>query len=373
MAAQSKTSGLMVWAEIDMASLCHNFNQIKKKAGKSDVIPVIKANAYGHGAVEFCRFLSAELEVNNFGIARVAEGVHIRHAGINGVSLIVLGGFFKGETADIIKYSLEPSVFAKDELKYLNKQAALAGKVISVHLKINTGMNRLGIKPEQVEDFIKFIATLKNIRLRSIYTHFANADTNHETFTRIQAERFAAIKTHAPAGIFFHAANSAAVAKYDFVTFDAVRPGIALYGSFADKKINKLLNLKPVMTLKSRVINTLVLEKGEGVSYAGLYRAPKKENIAIVSMGYGDGFRRELSNKWYVMINGKKAPVIGRVCMDLIAVKPSGKVKIGDEVLIFGKSGKSIIPVEDMAAAAKTISYEIFTGITDRVKRVYKY
>jgi len=373
MAARSKTSGLMVRAEIDMAALRHNFLQIRKKAGKSEIIPVIKANAYGHGAVEFCKFLSSELEVNNFGVARVAEGVHIRLSGINGVSLIVLGGFFKGETADIIKYSLEPSVFSKAELKYLNAQAQSAGKIIPVHLKINTGMNRLGIKPEESRDFIKYIGSLKNIILRSVYTHFANADMDRETFTLAQAEKLAAVKAHAPAGIFFHAANSAAVAKYSFVSFDAVRPGIVLYGSFADKKMKKLLNLKPVMTLKSRVINTLTLERGEGVSYAGLYRAPKKENIAVVSIGYGDGFRRELSNKWYVMINGKKAPVIGRVCMDLIAVKPAGKVRIGDEVLIFGKDKKGEIPVEDMASAAGTISYEIFTGITDRVKRVYKY
>jgi alanine racemase len=363
----------MVWAEIDMAALRHNFLQIRKKSGNSEIIPVIKANAYGHGAVEFCRFLSTELEVNNFGVARVAEGVHIRHAGLNGVSLIVLGGFFKGETDDIIKHSLEPSVFSKGELKYLDEEAAKAGKVISVHLKINTGMNRLGIKPEESQDFIKFIGTLKNITLRSIYTHFANADMPSETLTRKQAGKLAVIKAQAPAGIFFHAANSAAVARYDFVSFDAVRPGIALYGSFAEKKMKKLLDLKPVMTLKSRVINMLTVEKGEGVSYAGLYRAPKKENIAVVSIGYGDGFRRELSNKWYVIINGKKAPVIGRVCMDLIAVKPAGKVKIGDEVLIFGKSGKSAIAVEDMAVKAGTISYEIFTGITDRVKRVYKY
>ncbi|MEI7542392.1 MAG: alanine racemase [bacterium] len=366
-------SGLMVWAEIDMAALRHNFMQLKKKTLKSEIIPVIKANAYGHGAIEFCKFLSTKLEVNNFGVARVSEGVHIRQAGIKNASLIVLGGFFKGETADIIKYSLEPSVFSKNELQYLNSKAQLAGKIIPVHLKINTGMNRLGIKPEEAQTFIKFITTLKNISLRSVYTHFACADTANDTFTSKQVKRFSAVKAAAPAGIFFHAANSAAIAKYNFALFDAVRPGIALYGSFADKKMNKLLKLKPVMTLKSRVINTLILERGEGVSYAGLYKATQKESVAVVSIGYGDGFRRELSNKWHVMINGKKAPVIGRVCMDLIVVKPTGKVKIGDEVLIFGKDNKNKIAVEDMASAAGTISYEILTGITDRVKRVYKY
>jgi alanine racemase len=258
-----------------------------------------------------------------------------------------------------------------DELKSLNNAAKIAGKIVNVHLKINTGMNRLGIKPEEARGFFDFIAGLTNLKLRSVYTHFAYADMNNDKTTVLQAKKLASLKAHAPAGVFFHAANSAAVAKYPFAFFDAVRPGIALYGSFADKKMKKLLDLRPVMTLKSRVINTMTLEKGEGVSYAGLYKAGKKEKIAVVSMGYGDGFCRNLSNKWYVMINGKKAPVLGRVCMDLIAVKPAGKVKIGDEVLIFGKSGKSRIEVEDMAEAAGTISYEIMTGITDRVKRIY--
>jgi alanine racemase len=372
MAVHSKKDNQVTWAEISFKALAHNIAELKRKTGGAELIPVIKGNAYGHGAYELCSFLSSRLEIDNFGLARVCEGAALRRAGIKGVNFIIIGGFFKGEIDDIIKYDLQPSVFAKEELRALNTAAEKAGIKTGVHLKVNTGMNRLGIKPEEAPEFFKFIHSLKNIELKSVYTHFANADIKNDSFTKKQAERFAAVKKLAPEGVFFHAASSAAIARYPQTYFDAVRPGIALYGSYGGEFLRKYLDLEPVMTLKSRVINVLKLQKGESVSYAGLYRAKKKETIAIVGIGYGDGFRRSLSNSWYVMINGKKAPVAGRVCMDLIAVRPNGKVKIGDEVLIFGRSGRSEIRIEDMAEKAGTISYEIFTGITDRVKRIYK-
>ncbi len=372
MAEGYKTSGLMTWAEVDLKALRHNILEIRKKTGGSEIIPVIKANAYGHGDKELCKFLSAEMEIENFGVARVIEGVGLRRAGIKGVSLIILGGFFKGEIPDIIRYGLEPSVFLKREIMALNSAAAKANVVIDVHLKVNTGMNRLGIKPEEAPAYFNLIKKSKNIRLRSVYTHFANADMKNDSFTLKQAERFAAVRRLAPVGVFCHAANSAAIARYPEAYFDAVRPGIAIYGSCCDEYSAEHMDLRPVMTLKSRVVNVINLEKGDAVSYAGLYKAKKKETVAVVAIGYGDGFRRCLTDKWHVMINGKKAPVAGRVCMDLVVVKPSGKVNVGDEVLIFGKSGKSEIKVEDMATAAGTISYEIFTGITDRVRRIYK-
>jgi alanine racemase len=371
MALLSERGSLLTWAEINLSALRHNILEIRKKTRGREIIPVIKAGAYGHGAYECCKYLSEELEINNFGLARVIEGAALRRAGLTGVSLIILSGFFKGEIADIIKYSLEPSVFLENELKLLNLAAAAADKIISVHLKINTGMNRLGIKPEEAPGFFKLIKKYKNINLRSVYTHFANADLKNDAMTKKQAARLLQVKKSTPAGVFFHAASSAAAARYPDTYFDAVRPGIAIYGSLDAEFLKSSLNLKPVMTLKSRVINVLTLEKGESVSYAGLYRAKRRETIAIVAIGYGDGFPRSLTNKWHVMIKGKKAPCIGRVCMDLIAVKPPAGVKTGDEVLILGKDKNGAIKVEDMAAAAGTISYEIFTGINARVKRIY--
>jgi alanine racemase len=371
MARLSEKSGLLAWAQIDLSALRHNILEIRKKTNGREIIPVIKADAYGHGANELCRYLSEELEMENFGLARVVEGVALRRAGLKGVNLIILSGFFKGEIGDIIKYSLEPSVFSIKELRLLNSAAAAAKTTVSVHLKINTGMNRLGIRPEEAPAFFKIIRTLKNINLRSVYTHFANSDLKNDAMTLKQARLLSQLKKYAPTGVFFHAASSAAVARYPSTYFDAVRPGIAIYGSFDEGFLGKSMDLKPVMTVKSRVINVLTLEKGDSVSYAGLYRAKRRETIAIVAIGYGDGFPRSLSNKWHVMINGKKAPCIGRVCMDLVAVKPPAGTRTGDEVLIFGRDRNGEIKAGDLAKAAGTISYEIFTGITGRVKRLY--
>jgi alanine racemase len=371
MARPSDKARLLTWAEIDLSALRHNITAIRKKVSGREIIPVIKADAYGHGAVELCKYLSSKLEIENFGVARVVEGVDLRREGLRGVSLIILSGFFKGEINDIIKYSLEPSVFSVRELKLLNAAASAANVVISVHLKVNTGMNRLGIRTCEAGGFFSLISKLKNIRLRSVYTHFADSDLENDSMTVKQAALLKSVKKYAPTGVFFHAASSAAAVRYPETYFDAVRPGIAIYGALDGGFLRKMIKLKPVMTLKARVINVLTLEKGESVSYAGLYRAKKRETVAVVSIGYGDGFPRVLTNKWHVMINGKKAPVIGRVCMDLTAVKPPAGTKIGDEVLIFGADIKGAIKVEDVAKAAGTISYEIFTGITGRVKRIY--
>jgi alanine racemase len=371
MALPSDKARLLTWAEIDLSALRHNITAIRKKVSGREIIPVIKADAYGHGSVELCKYLSGTLEIENFGVARVVEGVTLRREGLKGVSLIILSGFFKGEINDIIKYSLEPSVFSVHELKILNAAASAANTVISVHLKVNTGMNRLGIRPCEARGFFSLISKLKNIRLRSVYTHFADSDLENDPMTLKQSALLASIKKYAPTGVFFHAASSAAAVRYPETYFDAVRPGIAIYGALDGVFLRKMIKLKPVMTMKARVINILTLEKGESVSYAGLYRAKKRETIAVVAIGYGDGFPRSLTNKWHVMINGKKSPVIGRVCMDLTAVKPPAGTKIGDEVLIFGEDRKGAIKVEDMAKAAGTISYEIFTGITGRVKRIY--
>ena len=368
----SKTAYLTTWAEIDLKALAHNFNLARRMTGGKEIIPIIKANGYGHGAKEIARYLSDKMKVKRFGVARVSEGVLLRKQGIKTAAVIILNGFTRGEAPEVVKYNLEPSVFSKAEALVLNNIAKKTGKKINVHLKINTGMNRLGIRPELALEFTGFLRSLSNINLTGVYTHFANADMENPASTLKQALLLHKIRAKA-GDVLFHAANSAAIMKYAFSHFDAVRPGIMLYGSYADSKLKNLYGLKPVMTLKSRIISTGYLKAGEQVSYGGLYKAKKKENIAIVGIGYGDGFRRDLTGRgWYVMVKGKKMAVIGRVCMDMIAIKTKGSVKIGDEVLIFGKNKYGEIKVEDMAAAINTIAYEIFTGITERVVRIYK-
>jgi alanine racemase len=313
-------------------------------------------------------------KIKMLGLARVNEGAELREAGIKNASLIILGGFFKGEIDAIIKYRLEPSVFSVEEAKALNAAALKSRKKIDVHLKINSGMNRLGIRPGEAYSFFGSLRGMTALNLKSVYTHFANSDHGiiGDYSTQKQTENFRAIQELAGRGVIYHAANSAAIARYPYTYFDAVRPGIMIYGSYGDKSLKKNINVKPVMTLKSRIIHTAWLEAGEAVSYGSLYRARKREKIAVVGIGYGDGFRRELTSKWYVLINGVEAPVLGRVCMDMIIVRLVREAKIGDEALIFGRDKTGAIDVEDMAAAANTISYEIFTGITERVVRIYK-
>lgn len=369
---QFKYSQLTTWAEVDLKAIEYNFNQIKKTCRGKEIIPVIKANAYGHGMFQIASFLENNLNVNKFGVARVSEGLCLRKKGIKS-SIIIFGGFVKGEIDLIIKYNLEPSIFSFEETNLLNYLAYKHKKHINVHLKVNTGMNRLGLRPEEVPKFLTYLSDMNNLKLKSIYTHFAFADSEKigERMTIIQTKRFMPIKNIA-GGIMMHAANSAAIAKFPFTYFDAVRPGIMLYGSYADKNIKKYLYVKPVMTLKSRIINLLWLKKGETVSYGGIYKAKKKERIAVIGIGYGDGFRRNLSGKWYVKIKGEKCPVVGTVCMDMIMVKIKKNYKIGEEVLIFGRDEYGTIDIEDMAQASGTISYEILTGISDRVTRIYK-
>ncbi len=364
----------LTWAEIDLTALSYNISRIQKAVGARGIIPVIKANAYGHGMIPVARHLVQKHKIKTLGLARVNEGVELCEAGVKNTSLIILGGFFKGETDAIVKYGLEPSVFSVEEAKALNAAALKNKKKINVHLKLNTGMNRLGIRPGEEYSFFGSLRGMAALNLKSVYTHFANSDSESigDYSTQKQVENFRLIRELAGKNVLYHAANSAAIAKYPYAYFDAVRPGIMIYGSYGDKNLKKNINVKPVMTLKSRVIHTAWLEAGEAVSYGSLYRARKRERIAVVGIGYGDGFRRCLTSKWYVLINGVEAPVIGRVCMDMIVVRLAREAKIGDEALIFGRDKSGSIDVENMAAAADTISYEIFTGISERVARIYK-
>ncbi len=358
-----------------MSALAANLDTVRKSAPGREIIPVIKANAYGHGMTEFAKFMLTSCGIKRFGLARVSECVFLREKLGRKPGLLVLGGFLKQEAETIAEMGFEPSVFSLDEAKALNKASLKAGKKTGVHVKINTGMNRLGIRPGDAGEFIRAIRSMEGLELKGVYTHFYNSDScdHGEDDTRRQTEMLAAIKHAAGPGVVFHAANSAAVLKYPFSHFDAVRPGIMIYGSYLDGKIRKKSGLRPVMTLKSRVMHSAFIKKGETVSYGATYRAKKDGYIAVVGIGYADGFSRHLSGKWHVLIGGEKAPVLGRVCMDMIVTGTRKKVPVGSETLVLGSDRSGSIAVEDMAEAAGTISYEIFTGISERVERVYKY
>ncbi|MEI7640006.1 MAG: alanine racemase [bacterium] len=361
------------WAEVNLKVLADNYKLIKKAAGGKRVIPVVKANAYGHGITVVSAFFEEQLGVDYIAVARVSEAVSLREAGINKTGIIVLGGFVPGEEEEILKYRLEPSVSSVNAIKLLSKAAVKAGKNANVHIKINTGMNRLGARVSDAPALITEIKNSPRMVLKSVYTHFANADMAGDKFTQVQIQALLKIKPLVSGRVFFHSANSAGIAKYPQAHMDAVRPGIMLYGSYTDPEMKAKIKVKPVMTIKARVLHTATLKKGEAVSYGGLYKAKKNERIAIVGIGYGDGYRRDFTGKGYVIIKGKKCPVLGRVCMDLITVRATGNVKTGDEAIIFGGDETGFISVEELADMIGTISYELFTGIAERIPRIYKY
>ncbi len=354
-------------AVIDTSAFKHNFNLAKKLSGNAEVIPVIKANAYGHGAYEIAK-LCASLGAKTAGLARVNEGVQLRKAGIKKLSLAILGGFIKSEAEEIVKNSLEPSLFSVNEALILQKESAKMGKKTKVHIKINTGMNRLGLRPEEAESFIKAVKGMPNLEISSMYTHLPCADEQKD---KMSVKQFLLLKSASSCcpEIKLHASNSAGIARYGSAGFDAVRPGIMLYGSLYGP-FN--IKLKPVMSIYATVVQVVNLKKGEGVSYGLTYRAKKSERAAVISIGYGDGYPRTLGNKGRVLINGKSFPVIGRVCMDMIIARVDSTVKPGDTAVIIGKSGKNEITAEEIARMSGTISYEIFTGVAERVVRIYK-
>ncbi|MFP4466363.1 MAG: alanine racemase [Candidatus Goldiibacteriota bacterium] len=357
-------------AEIDLAALKYNFTALKRKT-KKKIIPVIKANAYGHGIVEISRFLEKECGADILAAARMSEGIQLRKNGIK-TGILILNGAGKDEISDAVRNNLAVSVHCAEKLKDVSAFCAKNRKKADIHLKFNTGMNRLGISLTDALRVKKTVDMNPRIRLKGIYTHFADADKKNDTRTLKQARELEKLKKIFGDGPMYHAANSAAAARYESVRFDAVRPGIMLYGCYPGGGFRFDIKLKPVMSLSAPVIQVRKIKKGDKVSYGGKYTAPSVRTIAVVGIGYGDGFFRSLSNKGYVLIKGKKAPVLGAVCMDMTAVRAPEKTKNGDRAVVFGKSGKAVISVEQIAEKAGTIPYEILTGITDRVERVYR-
>ena len=374
--------GRPTFAEIDLAALQHNFQLIRSSTPKRvDILAVVKADAYGHGFMDISRELD-NLGVNAFGVAFLAEGIQLRKSGID-KPILLLGGVYPGQERKCIGYNLSTTIFTLEQAQALN-HAAAAGKLFrkaQVHLKIDTGMGRLGIPYSETPAILIELKKLPNILLEGIISHFASADELDESgryFTRLQAERFAWVLAESrKAGFsprYIHIANSAAALLRDIPGCNLIRPGIALYGALPSSDFQGKLNLKPVMQLKSRIAMLKWVESGTTISYARRFTAGSKTLIASVPVGYADGYPRTLTNRGEALIRGMRAKVAGTVCMDWIMLDVTGipDVATGDEVLLMGQDdfGNSI-HAEELAAWAGTIPYEIFCGVSKRVPRVY--
>lgn len=351
-------------AEIHLNRIIHNFSAIranlKNSKANCKIIPIVKADAYGHGAVEVSRIYES-LGADYLGVAFFEEAQILREAGIK-TRIIVL---FDREIDGIFRYNLIPVIFDMQQAKLLSKEAYRRGVILPVHIKVETGMGRLGIYDQPCET-IKKIAQLENIKIEGVMSHLPRAEDNE--WTEAQINRFKQIiQCLKIAGInpIFHIANSQGL-FYEYALFDAVRPGLMLYGYGSDK-------VKPCMTVKTRLLDIRSLPKGTPISYGGTYITKRSSLIGVIPVGYADGYFRALSNKAEVIVRGKRVPVVGTVCMDLtmIDLTEIEESQIDDEVILLGKMDSEEINASQIAQWAETIPYEVLTSLGGRARRKY--
>ncbi|MBC7188711.1 alanine racemase [Candidatus Aerophobetes bacterium] len=362
--------------EIDLDAVVYNLRQIRLKVGENvKIMAVVKADAYGHGALEIAKAaISGSAEW--LGVANVEEGVKLREGGIKN-PILVLGLSFPEEGELAIKYELSQTVCTLEFARNLSIRARKIGKPARVHVKIDTGMGRIGIIAEEAVDFIKRLLVFDGIKLEGIFSHFARAEEKNGEFTTKQIQRFnMVINELEREGIkvpIRHIANSAAILNFPATYFDMVRPGIMIYGLYPSDNLANSLSLKPVMSFKTCIVYLKDVPPGTSLGYGRSFVTRKKSKIATLPVGYADGYSRKLSGKSCVLIRGKRAPVVGRICMDMMLVDVSHipDVKIGDEVVLFGRQGEEEISVQEIASLQETINYEILCNVGNRVFRVY--
>ena len=364
------------WAQIDLAAMTHNFN-IAKSTGKK-VMCVIKANAYGHGAVP-CGLHLQKLGADFFAVACLAEAIELRRGGISKPILIL--GYTPAEyAAELAQHNITQTVYDMESAKALSAEAAKAGVTIDVHIKVDTGMSRIGIYAQDAEaaasaaDEIEHIYALPGLKVRGVYTHFSVADDMDQThYTNWQLSNYKAVlDALSVKGIhpeLRHAGNTAAIMNHPDSHFDMIRAGIMLYGMYPDG-VHRNGPLRPVMTLKSRVAQIRELPAGASVSYGRTYETKKPTRMAVITAGYADGHPRRISDDSYDVINGRSFPQIGRICMDMHMLDLTGDdtVKVGDEVSLWGGEGMT---AEQVAERVGTLNYELTCLITPRIARVY--
>lgn len=360
--------------EVKLKSLKENYLAVKKHVGATKLMPVLKANAYGHGLVRIAQFYQS-LNVDYLGVAVVEEGILLREYGIT-VPILVLGGVWGNQIPLFLKNNLTITASSIDKLRQIEETAEQMKIMAKVHLKIDTGMERLGVHYYNAAKFLAEAYKFKHILVEGIYSHFADSDSADLTHTKLQYERFLEVLS------FFdknsikpplrHISNSGAVLQFPEANFDMIRPGILLYGVYPSKEIKKTIIVKPSLTWKSMVVYFKVITPGHPVGYGLTWSTDRNVRAVTIPVGYGDGYFRSMGNKARVIIRGKKYPVIGRISMDQIVVNiDQDSAYNGDDVILLGTDGKNSISCEDLADWAGTIPYEILTNINTRVPRIY--
>ena len=373
-------------AEIHLSNLRHNVQALRSLLKPNvQLMAVVKANAYGHGALP-CTQAVLDAGADTLGVGIISEGIELREQGIQ-TPIQILVGIFPDEIDDLIHHNLTTTLHSRSLAEALSQRAGQLGKEVGIHIKVDTGMGRLGIAPDHLPELVEFITNLKNIRIESIFTHFSSADDADPDFTQNQIARFQSALDQLKNAKFdiplTHCANSAALLQFPESQFDLVRPGICLYGALPSTGLgpamlslaskNSQFPLLPVMQWKTRVLTINSLPKGSPVSYGQKFVTQRDSRIATLPVGYADGLERLLTNRMQVLVRGRKVPQVGTICMDMCMVDVTGvtEAREGDEVVLFGQQGNESITVDEMAAQAETISYEILCGVGKRVPRIY--
>lgn len=369
-------AGIVTWAEIDLDAIDYNLKAYQKHVGPQvEVIAVVKANAYGHGAMPVAR-AALQAGATRLAVHRAVEGAELRRAGIQAPILVM--GYTPPDGARLVaENNLTPSLITAEFASALSGQAQALGRSIPVHIKVDTGMGRYGLLPPEVVPFAQSLLQLPGLRLEGLFTHFATADALDPAHTLAQLAVFEeVIAGLEAAGIHIplvHAANSAAAMRLPQAHFNAVRPGIAMYGMNPSSEWPPVFEIRPALALKSRISRVRRLPAGTGISYGRTFITPEEMEVGLVPVGYGDGYHRILSNKSVVLVHGKRARLLGRVCMDQFVIDLRGipGVQQDDEVVLVGSQGDERISAEEVAALAGTINYEVTTSLLPRVARVY--
>jgi len=364
-------------ARVHLGNIRDNLRAIRTAVGpERKVLVAVKANGYGHGAVEVSRMAEATGTADWLGVANVPEGLQLREAGL-GLPILKLGVTFPWEMRAAIEAGLTLAICSREEAEALAAVVAEANRPASVHLKVDTGMGRIGVSPAEAPELARLIVGLPGVVLEGVFTHLPVSDAADVTWTREQILRFRTIaglvQEASMRRLLVHCANSGAVLGHESGWLDMVRPGIMVYGFRPDPETPATIPLKPGMSLLTRVSFVKQVARGTSVGYGRTWVAPADTNIATIPAGYADGFNRLFSNRGRVLIGGRSYPVVGRVCMDqsMVDLGPETDVKVGDEVVLMGGSGDLEIPCEEWAARLGTITYEVTCQVNPRVVRVF--
>lgn len=378
-------SAHLVWAEIDLTAIAHNVRELRRIVDpKARLLVAVKANAYGHGAEQVARTALAN-GATDLGVARIDEGLALRRAGI-AAPILIFGFTPSDRTAELITHALVPAVYSLENARAMAAAARTQGRTLPVHIKVDTGMGRLGIPCgdqggagiDTAAETVERISRIDGLVIQGIFTHFATADQADKGYARRQFDLFSRLLDRlASRGVkvgLRHAANSGAIMEMPETHLDMVRAGISLYGLYPSEEVDRgRIDLKPALSLKARIVHLKPVTAGTCISYGCTFQTRKPTVIATVPIGYADGYSRGLSNRGTMLVRGQRVPIVGRVCMDLTMIDVGGVpgVSMGDEVVLIGRQNGAGISADEVAATLSTINYEVVAALTDRVPRVY--